>query len=89
MFCFDYCVLPIFFSLICTVDDYFYPYLIIVLVHGPGLLQLLDLLSFLGVETSHKQKLEKRAVLPVLKGILGGVLKGLCSSCSFGEKRRH
>ncbi|XP_045018531.1 trophoblast Kunitz domain protein 1 isoform X3 [Bubalus bubalis] len=29
-----------------------------------------------GVETSHKQKLEKRAVLPVLKGILGGVLKG-------------
>ncbi|XP_044783529.2 trophoblast Kunitz domain protein 1 isoform X4 [Bubalus bubalis] len=30
-----------------------------------------------GVETSHKQKLEKRAVLPVLKGILGGVLKGV------------
>ncbi|XDA82708.1 hypothetical protein R6Z07M_012577 [Ovis aries] len=29
-----------------------------------------------GVETSHKQRLEKRAVLPVLKGILGGVLKG-------------
>ncbi|XP_069402428.1 trophoblast Kunitz domain protein 1-like [Ovis canadensis] len=28
------------------------------------------------VETSHKQRLEKRAVLPVLKGILGGVLKG-------------
>ena len=87
MFCFDYCVLPIFFSLICTVDDYFYPYLIIVLVHGPGLLQLLDLLSFLGVETSHKQRLEKRAVLPVVKGILGGVLKGWCSSCSSGERR--
>ncbi|XDB56807.1 hypothetical protein ABFV05_010423 [Capra hircus] len=29
-----------------------------------------------GGETSHKQRLEKRAVLPVLKGILGGVLKG-------------
>ena len=73
MFCFDYCVLPIFFSLICTVDDYFYPYLIIVLVHGPGLLQLLDLLSFLGVETIHKQGIEKRSV----KGILSRVLKGL------------
>uniref|UniRef100_A0A8B9XRY6 BPTI/Kunitz inhibitor domain-containing protein n=1 Tax=Bos mutus grunniens TaxID=30521 RepID=A0A8B9XRY6_BOSMU len=30
-----------------------------------------------GVETSHKQRLEKRAVLPVVKGILGGVLKGV------------
>ncbi|KAM9683367.1 trophoblast Kunitz domain protein 1-like [Dama dama] len=29
-----------------------------------------------GVETSHKQGLEKRSVLPVVKGILGGVLKG-------------
>ncbi|CAI9154735.1 unnamed protein product [Rangifer tarandus platyrhynchus] len=29
-----------------------------------------------GMETSHKQGLEKRSVLPVVKGILGGVLKG-------------
>ena len=41
----------------------------------------MDLLSFLGVETIHKRGIEKRAVLPVVKGILGGVLKGLCSSC--------
>ena len=87
MFYFDYCILPIFFSLICTVDDYFYPYLIIVLVHGPGLLQLLDLLSFLGVETIHKQGIEKRAVLPVVKGILGGVLKGLFFLYLWGEER--
>ncbi|XP_059748778.1 trophoblast Kunitz domain protein 1-like [Bos taurus] len=30
-----------------------------------------------GVETIHKQGIEKRAVLPVVKGILGGVLKGV------------
>ncbi|KAB0381502.1 hypothetical protein FD755_003419 [Muntiacus reevesi] len=29
-----------------------------------------------GVETNHKHGLEKRSVLPVVKGILGGVLKG-------------
>ena len=40
-------------------------------------MQLLDLLSFLGVETIHKRGIEKRSVLPVVKGILGGVLKGL------------
>ncbi|KAB0338293.1 hypothetical protein FD755_025287 [Muntiacus reevesi] len=28
------------------------------------------------METSHKPGLEKRSVLPVVKGILGGVLKG-------------
>ena len=61
--------------------------MIVVLVHGPGLLQLLDLLSFLGGETSHKQRLEKRAVLPVLKGILGGVLKGLFFLYFWGEER--
>ncbi|KAJ1076415.1 hypothetical protein K5549_002455 [Capra hircus] len=30
-----------------------------------------------GVETMHKQGIEKRSVLPVVKGILGGVLKGV------------
>ena len=47
----------------------------------------LDLLSFLGVETSHKQGIEKRSVLPVVKGILGGVLKGLFFVHLWGEDR--
>ena len=90
MFCFDYCVLSKFFpSFVHCWWLFYYLYLIVVLVHGPGFLQLLDLLSFLGVETMHKQGIEKRSVFPVVKGILGGVLKGLCSSCSSGERRGH
>ena len=61
--------------------------MIIISVHGPGLLPLLDLLSFLGVETIHKQGIEKRSVLPVVKGILGGVLKGLFFLYFWGEER--
>ena len=61
--------------------------MIVVLLHGPGLLQLLDLLSFLGVETSHKQRLEKRSVKKVFKKILGGVIKGLFFRFLWGEER--
>ncbi|KAB0338294.1 hypothetical protein FD755_025288 [Muntiacus reevesi] len=39
------------------------------------------------VETNHKHGLEKRSVLPVVKGILGGVLKGLFFLHLWGEDR--
>ena len=47
----------------------------------------LALLSFLGLETSHKEGIEKRSVLPVVTGILGGVLKGLFFLHLWGEDR--
>ncbi|KAB0337369.1 hypothetical protein FD754_025222 [Muntiacus muntjak] len=46
-----------------TVHEYF----VVNLVHVPPRC----------METSHKPGLEKRSVLPVVKGILGGVLKGV------------
>ena len=81
-------LLSILSSSLSTVDYYFIMHIwCLSCCMSPASWNSWNLLSFIGLETSHRRAPEKRSIIDVIRNVIGGVVKGLNFFHLWGEGR--